>query len=108
MIVEAVQCNEPKTVATDLGFINANRGDWLICGEGGESYIVDDAFFQQAFVSLQINVQTAAEEKPERQIRDARDGDRIRSRTSINRVRLPLGARSARRATPRARRKLPI
>jgi hypothetical protein len=40
MIVDAVQCEEPRTIATDLGFINAKRGEWVICGEGGECYIV--------------------------------------------------------------------
>ena len=50
MVVNAVQCKEAKTVATDLGF-NVRQGEWLICGENGETYIVDDAFFQRTFVS---------------------------------------------------------
>ena len=58
MIVDAVQCTEAKTIATDLGFINVKRGDWVICGEGGESYVVDDAFFQRTFVSVQEYLRT--------------------------------------------------
>ena len=42
--MDAVQCIEAKTIATDPGFINIERGDWVICGEGGECYVVDDAF----------------------------------------------------------------
>ena len=52
MIVDAVQCTEAKTIATDLGFINVKRGDWVICGEGSECYVVDDAFFQRTFVAV--------------------------------------------------------
>jgi hypothetical protein len=59
MIVDAVQCTtDAKTIATDLGFINVKRGDWVICGEGGECYIVDDAFFQRTFVSVQGHLRT--------------------------------------------------
>jgi hypothetical protein len=25
------------------------RGDWVVRGEGGECYVVDDAFFQRTF-----------------------------------------------------------
>ena len=57
MIVDAVQCDEPKMIATDLGFINVKRGEWVVCGEGGECYVVDDAFFQRTFVSLRSNSQ---------------------------------------------------
>lgn len=53
LLVDATQCTETKTIATDLGFCNAKRGDWIIEGEDGERYIVDDAFFQRTFVSLQ-------------------------------------------------------
>jgi hypothetical protein len=31
MIVDAVQCASTKTIATDLGFINVKRGDWVVC-----------------------------------------------------------------------------
>jgi hypothetical protein len=52
LIVEAVQSAETKTIATDLGFINVRQGEWVVCGEGGECYIVDDAFFRRTFVAI--------------------------------------------------------
>lgn len=57
VIVDAIQCTESKTIAADLGFINVKQGEWVICGEGGETYIVDDIFFQRTFVSIQENAQ---------------------------------------------------
>lgn len=45
----ARQCTKVETIATDLGFTNVNPGDWVIRGEGGESYIVNDDFFQRTF-----------------------------------------------------------
>jgi hypothetical protein len=57
IIVDAIQCTEAKTIATDFGFINVKQGEWVICGEGGETYIVDDSFFQRTFVSIQENAQ---------------------------------------------------
>jgi hypothetical protein len=100
IIVDAVQCNEPKTIATDLGFINAKRGEWIISGEGGECYIVDNAFFQRTFVSLQKNSHIPTVDKLERQVRTERDGgDRGQSpsRACINRVRMRLRSHSVRR-----------
>jgi hypothetical protein len=58
MIVDAVQCTEAKTIATDLGFINVKRGDWVICGEGSECYVVDDTFFRRTFVAVQGHLRT--------------------------------------------------
>jgi len=29
------------------------RGDWIVRGENGECYVVDDAFFQRTFAPLQ-------------------------------------------------------
>jgi hypothetical protein len=52
LIVEAIQSAETKTIATDLGFINVRQGEWVVCGEGGECYIVDDAFFRRTFVAI--------------------------------------------------------
>jgi hypothetical protein len=72
MIVDAVQCTEAKTIATDLGFINVQQGEWVICGQGGETYIVDDAFFQSTFVSVQENSQIPTSNKPDREIRSIR------------------------------------
>jgi len=72
MIVDAVQCNEAKTIATDLGFINVKQGEWVICGQAGETYIVDDAFFQSTFVSVQESSQIPAPNRPDREIRSIR------------------------------------
>lgn len=52
-LVDAVQSVETKTIATDLGFINVRRGEWVVCGEGGERYILDDAFFRRTFESVE-------------------------------------------------------
>jgi len=104
MIVDAVQCEEPRTIATDLGFVNAKRGEWLICGEGGECYIVDDAFFQRTFVSLQNNsqislVDTMRSRAPSE--RNESDLGQPPSRACVNRVRMRLRFHSVRRSTSR-------
>jgi hypothetical protein len=52
-LVDATQATESSTIATDLGFVNVKRGDWVVRGEDGECYVVDDAFFQRTFVSIQ-------------------------------------------------------
>ena len=51
--MDALQCNQSNTIATDLGFVNVKPGDWVVCGEAGETYIVDDEYFQRAFVPAQ-------------------------------------------------------
>jgi hypothetical protein len=53
LLVDATQCKEDQTIATDLGFRHVKRGDWVVRGEDGECYVVDDAFFQRTFTSLQ-------------------------------------------------------
>lgn len=53
LLVDATQATEASTIATDLGFANVCRGDWIVRGENGECYVVDDAFFQRTFVSIQ-------------------------------------------------------
>lgn len=53
LLVEATQATEATTVSTDAGFTNVRQGDWVIRGEDGECYVVDDDFFQRTFVSLQ-------------------------------------------------------
>jgi hypothetical protein len=30
-----------------------SKGDWIVKGENGETYVVDNAFFQRTFTSLQ-------------------------------------------------------
>jgi hypothetical protein len=52
LLVDATQCKEAKTIATDLGFSNVKPGDWIIRGEDGECYVVDDVFFQRTFTSI--------------------------------------------------------
>jgi hypothetical protein len=47
--VDARQSTKAETIATDLGFTNINPGDWVIRGEGGESYILSNEFFQRTF-----------------------------------------------------------
>jgi hypothetical protein len=53
LLVDATQCKEDQTITTDFGFRHAKRGDWVVRGEDGECYIVDDAFFQRTFRPLQ-------------------------------------------------------
>ena len=47
LVVDATQCEHGKTIATDTGFCNVSKGDWIVKGENGETYVVDDAFFQR-------------------------------------------------------------
>ena len=64
--VDAKQCTKAGTIATDLGFSNVKPGDWIIRGEDGESYILNNEFFQRTFAP--------AEEQPlSRQPRSAPD-----------------------------------
>ena len=53
LLVDANQCQNPATIATDSGFRHVERGDWVIRGENGETYVVDDAFFQRTFAPFQ-------------------------------------------------------
>jgi hypothetical protein len=54
LIVEATQCEHSKSIATDGGVCNVSKGDWIVKGENGETYIVDDAFFHRTFTPLQM------------------------------------------------------
>jgi hypothetical protein len=51
--VDAEQCTEGRTIVTDTGFCNVKRGDWIVRGENGECYVLDDAFFQRTFSPIQ-------------------------------------------------------
>jgi hypothetical protein len=62
LLVDATQATEPATIATDLGFANVHRGDWVVRGEDGECYVVDDAFFQRTFTPIQKYPWERAEE----------------------------------------------
>jgi hypothetical protein len=53
LLVDATQCEHSETIATDTGFCNVSKGDWIVKGENGETYVVDDAFFQRTFTPLQ-------------------------------------------------------
>jgi len=53
LLVDAEQSTEAKTISTDLGFCNVQRGDWIVRGENGECYVLDDAFFQRTFAPIQ-------------------------------------------------------
>lgn len=53
LLVDATQAKEPGTVAIDIGIANVRRGDWIVRGEDGECYVVDDSFFQRTFVEME-------------------------------------------------------
>ena len=91
LIVDAVQCAEAKTIPTDLGFINVKRGEWVICGEGGECYVVEDAFFRRTFVSLQDESQIPVANRSSNEVRQERGENgrvQISSRTCFHRGRV--------------------
>src|ERR1700689_1119161 len=45
LVVDATQCEQGKTIATDTGFCNVSKADWIVRGENGETYVLEDAFF---------------------------------------------------------------
>jgi hypothetical protein len=45
LLVDATQCEHSETTATDTGFCNVSKGDWIVKGGNCETYVVDDAFF---------------------------------------------------------------
>ena len=55
LIVDATQCEHPETIATQTGFRSVSKGDWIVNGENGETYVVDNAFFQRTFTPLQTS-----------------------------------------------------
>jgi hypothetical protein len=55
LVIDATQCEQSKTIATDTGFCNASKGDWVVRGENGETYVVDNAFFHRTFTPLQTS-----------------------------------------------------
>lgn len=72
IIVDARQCTHAETITTDLGFINTKQGEWVIRGESGESYVLDDAIFRRAFIPLQGDVRATTD--PRAQVR-SKHGD---------------------------------
>lgn len=53
LLVNAEQCDHAGTITTDSGFPHVQKGEWIINGEDGECYVLDDAFFQRTFVPIQ-------------------------------------------------------
>lgn len=53
LYVEAEQCTQSRTITTDTGFRHVNKGEWIIKGEDGECYVVDDPFFKRTFSPIQ-------------------------------------------------------
>ncbi|HEY0760158.1 MAG TPA: hypothetical protein VGD59_12980 [Acidisarcina sp.] len=52
LLVDATQCAVPTTITTDTGFRHVESGDWIIHGEDGETYVVDDTYFQRTYVAV--------------------------------------------------------
>jgi hypothetical protein len=55
LLVDATQCEHPETIATQTGFRSVSKGDWIVNGENGETYVVDNAFLQRTFTPLQTS-----------------------------------------------------
>jgi hypothetical protein len=53
LVVDANQCKSDLTIAADNGFRHVKRGEWIIRGENGECYVVDDSFFRRTFAPLE-------------------------------------------------------
>jgi hypothetical protein len=53
LLVDAEQCDHERTITIDTGFRHVRKGEWIITGEDGERYVVDDAFFQRTFAPIQ-------------------------------------------------------
>lgn len=49
LVVDANQSRSDTTIAADNGFRHVRRGEWIIRGENGECYVVDDSFFRRTF-----------------------------------------------------------
>jgi hypothetical protein len=52
LLVDARQCKVSETVVTSSGFCDASSGDWIVRGENGETYVVDNAFFHRTFAPI--------------------------------------------------------
>ncbi len=53
LIVDATQCDGSELMFTGIDGRSSSKGDWIVKGENGETYVVDNAFFQRTFTSLQ-------------------------------------------------------
>ncbi|HVW78127.1 MAG TPA: hypothetical protein VHB45_10990 [Alloacidobacterium sp.] len=56
LLVDATQCAESQTLVSDTSFCHVKKGDWIIRGENGERYVVDDDFFQRTFTPFQFDL----------------------------------------------------
>jgi hypothetical protein len=52
LVVDATQCERAETILTDTGFRKVSKGDWVVKGENGERYVVDNGFFHRTFVAM--------------------------------------------------------
>jgi hypothetical protein len=52
LLVDATQAEQSTTVSTRTGVYTVAKGDWIVTGENGETYFVDNPFFQRTFVRL--------------------------------------------------------
>lgn len=96
VIVDAVQCAEAKTIVTDLGFVNVQQGEWIVSGEAGECYVVDDAFFRRTFISLHPYSSASQAGNPGPALQSpqpARGGTGIPARTNCDKDRIRLTIR---------------
>ena len=55
LLVDAEQCENTTLIDTPDGTRLVHSGDWLVRGEGGECYVLDNAFFQRTFKPDQKN-----------------------------------------------------
>lgn len=63
LLVDATQCEHPETIATRTGFRSVSKGDWVVNGENGETYVVDNAFFHRTFTPLQTSSRNSKTEE---------------------------------------------
>ena len=54
LLVDATHCERSETIVTKTGFCKVSKGDWIVKGENGETYVVDSAFFQRTFTPVDI------------------------------------------------------
>jgi hypothetical protein len=52
LIVDAFQCESTGTLTAHSTLGTVLKGQWVVKGENGESYVVDDSFFKRTFQAL--------------------------------------------------------
>jgi hypothetical protein len=55
LLVDATQAEQSTTVCTRTGVYTVAKGDWIVTGENGETYLVDNPFFQRTFMRLETD-----------------------------------------------------